>query len=61
MNASYLRLKNVEIGYNFDFPFMKKLKLTNCRMYVNGYNLLTFTNFKWGIRNLVRAIVLIIL
>lgn len=48
MNASYLRLKNVEIGYNFDFPFMKKLKLTNCRMYVNGYNLLTFTNFKWG-------------
>lgn len=48
MNASYLRLKNVEIGYNFDFPFMKKLKLTNCRMYVNGYNLLTFTGFKWG-------------
>lgn len=48
MNASYLRLKNVEIGYNFDFPFMKKLKLTNCRMYVNGYNLLTFTSFKWG-------------
>lgn len=48
INASYLRLKNVEIGYNFDFPFMKKLKLSNCRLYVNGYNLLTFTDFMWG-------------
>lgn len=48
INASYLRLKNIEIGYNFDFPFMKKLKLNNCRMYVNGYNLLTFTAFDWG-------------
>ena len=48
INASYLRLKNIEIGYNFDFPFMKKLKLNNCRLYVNGYNLLTFTGFKWG-------------
>lgn len=35
INASYLRLKNIEIGYNFDFPFMRKLKLNSCRMYVN--------------------------
>ena len=48
INASYLRLKNVEIGYNFDFPFMRKLKLNNCRLYVNGYNLLTFTGYDWG-------------
>ncbi len=48
INASYLRLKNIEIGYNFDFPFMKKMKLNSCRMYVNGYNLLTFTTFDWG-------------
>ncbi|MBD3591067.1 TonB-dependent receptor [Bacteroides sp. GM023] len=48
INASYLRLKNVEIGYNFDFSFMKKLKLSNCRLYVNGYNLLTFTGYDWG-------------
>ena len=48
INASYLRLKNIEIGYNFDFPFMKKMKLNSCRMYVNGYNLLTFTAFDWG-------------
>ena len=48
INASYLRLNNIEIGYNFDFPFMRKLKLNSCRMYVNGYNLLTFTAFDWG-------------
>lgn len=48
INASYLRLKNVEIGYNFQFPFMKKLKLNDFRMYANGYNLLTFSGFKWG-------------
>lgn len=48
INASYLRLKNIEIGYNFDFPFMRKLKLNSCRMYVNGYNLLTFTAFDLG-------------
>lgn len=48
INASYLRLKNVEIGYNFDFPFMKKMKLDNCRLYINGYNLLTITGFDWG-------------
>ena len=48
INASYLRLKNIEIGYNFDFPFRRKLKLNSCRMYVNGYNLLTFTAFDWG-------------
>lgn len=48
INASYLRLKNVEIGYNFNLPFMKKIKLNDCRLYVNGYNLLTFTGFQWG-------------
>jgi TonB-linked SusC/RagA family outer membrane protein len=48
INASYLRLKSIEVGYNFDFPFMKKIKLNQCRLYANGYNLLTFTSFKWG-------------
>lgn len=32
INASYLRLKNIEIGYNFDFPFMRKLKLNSSCM-----------------------------
>ena len=48
VNASYMRLKNIEIGYNMDFPFLNKLKVKDCRLYVNGYNLLTFTDFMWG-------------
>ena len=48
VNASYLRLKNIEIGYNMNFPFMKRLKLNDCRIYMNGYNLLTLTAFRWG-------------
>lgn len=48
VNASYLRLKNIEIGYNFNLPFMEKIKMNSCRIYVSGYNLLTFTGFEWG-------------
>lgn len=48
VDASYLRLKNIEIGYNFKLPFMEKIKMNSCRIYVSGYNLLTFTGFEWG-------------
>lgn len=48
IDASYLRLKSVEVGYNFDLAFMKKIKMNSCRLYINGYNLLTFTGFQWG-------------
>jgi TonB-linked SusC/RagA family outer membrane protein len=48
VDASYLRLKNIEIGYNFKFPLLKKAGITNCRFYVNGYNLLTFSDFALG-------------
>lgn len=46
VDAKYLRLKSIEIGYNFDFPFMKKAKLNSLRLYANGYNLLTFDKLK---------------
>ncbi len=48
IDASYLRLKSIEVGYNFNMGFMKKIKMTDCRLYMNAYNLLTFTGFKWG-------------
>lgn len=48
VNSNYVRLKNVEIGYKMNFPFLKRAGVDNCRVYVNGYNLLTFTNFKFG-------------
>jgi len=41
-DASYLRLKNLEIGYTFD----KKFKtVDNLRVYVSGQNLLTWTDY----------------
>lgn len=42
-DASYLRLKNVELGYTFNNAFKG---LTNMRIYVSGQNLLTFTDYK---------------
>lgn len=48
VNSSYLRLKNIELGYTFKLPFMEKIKMNSCRLYVSGYNLLTFTGFEWG-------------
>lgn len=47
-DAKYLRLKNMQIAYNFRFPWMKKLKLNTFQLSLSGYNLLTFTPFRWG-------------
>lgn len=41
-DASYLRLKNLEIGYNIKGQFLKTIGANNVRLYLNGYNLLTF-------------------
>jgi TonB-linked SusC/RagA family outer membrane protein len=46
VDASYLRLKNVEIGYNFSFPFMKAIGMSKWRIYANGYNLFTIDKLK---------------
>ncbi len=48
MNSSYLRLKSLEVAYNFHLPFMEKIKLNSCVLAFSGYNLLTFTNYMWG-------------
>lgn len=45
-NASYIRLKNMEIGYKLPKPALKLLKMQQARVYVNGYNLLTFSAIK---------------
>lgn len=47
-DAKYLRLKNVQLAYNFNLPFMKKLKLNTMQLAFSGYNLLTFTPYVWG-------------
>ena len=42
-NASYLRLKNIELGYTLPQTALKKIGFSSLRVYVNATNLLTFT------------------
>jgi hypothetical protein len=42
-DASYLRLKNIELGYTFDTKAMAGI--SNLRIYVSGQNLLTWTDY----------------
>lgn len=46
-NASYLRLKNIEVGYTFPKTWLEKAKIKGARIYLSGYNLLTFTKLKY--------------
>ena len=41
-DASYLRLKNVEIGYNVSPNWLRKFHVQQARIYVQGLNLSTF-------------------
>lgn len=43
-DASYIRLKNVEIGYTLPKAWTSKAGIQNVRIYVQGQNLLTFDN-----------------
>ncbi|WP_315814579.1 hypothetical protein [Paraflavitalea speifideaquila] len=45
-DGKYLRLKNVEIGYNFSSGLIRKLHLSQARVYVSGLNLYTWTKLK---------------
>ncbi len=45
-NASYLRVKNVEIGYNIPMSLLSKLKLDQLRLFASGLNLLTISDIE---------------
>jgi TonB-linked SusC/RagA family outer membrane protein len=45
-NASFFRLKNVELGYNFNSAFLSKIKLGGLRVYASAFNLFTITKVK---------------
>ena len=47
-DAKYLRLKTIQIGYDFKFPFMKRLGMNQLQLSLSAYNLLTFTPYLWG-------------
>lgn len=44
-DGSFLRVKNVTIGYNFPDFLANKLKVTSLRVYAMAQNLYTFTNY----------------
>ncbi|MGO4292479.1 SusC/RagA family TonB-linked outer membrane protein [Chitinophaga sp. RAB17] len=44
-DASYLRLKNLQVGYTFPTTWLKRAGIQGARVYYSGQNILTFTNF----------------
>ena len=45
-NGSFLRLKNVELGYQFDKKLVQRWKMQNLRVYVQGSNLAVWDHVK---------------
>lgn len=45
-DASFVRLKDAEIGYTLPKSISNRMFMSSCRFYLQGHNLLTFSNFK---------------
>jgi TonB-linked SusC/RagA family outer membrane protein len=45
-DASYLRLKNLELGYTFDLPLLRQVGIRQARVYFQATNLLTITSLE---------------
>jgi TonB-linked SusC/RagA family outer membrane protein len=45
-NASFVRLKNVQLGYNFGKTVLSKIKIAGLRVYASAFNLFTITKVK---------------
>jgi len=45
-DASYMRLKTLEVGYTLPANLVSKAGIKNLRVYLSGYNILTFTGLK---------------
>lgn len=48
-DASYVRIKNVEVGYKFQQGILKYVGISSCRIYVNANNLFTWKKVYAGI------------
>ncbi|MBS1606431.1 MAG: TonB-dependent receptor, partial [Bacteroidetes bacterium] len=45
-NASYVRVKSLEVGYTLPAGLTKKAGISRCRIYANGFNVLTFSGLR---------------
>jgi TonB-linked SusC/RagA family outer membrane protein len=43
-NISYVKLRNVQIGYTLPYSLLGRVGISNCKVYVSGQNVLTFSN-----------------
>ncbi|TMI61529.1 MAG: SusC/RagA family TonB-linked outer membrane protein [Bacteroidetes bacterium] len=48
VNASFIRLKNVSLSYQFDKKLIEKFKIESLKVYFQGQNLFTFTPYEYG-------------
>lgn len=46
-DASFLRIRNLTLGYTLPASLLKSIKMQAVRFYATGQNLLTFTRYKW--------------
>src|SRR3546814_13936167 len=44
-NASYLRVKNIQLGYSLPTPWLTNTFIKSCRVFVSGPDCFTFTNY----------------
>ena len=44
-DGSYIRLKNLQLGYTFPSDFLSKIRATNWRIYISAENVFTLTNY----------------
>ena len=44
-DASYIRIQNVQVGYNFDEKLLSKIGVSNLRLFLSANNLHTFTDY----------------
>ncbi|ULT23713.1 hypothetical protein KUH03_31875 [Sphingobacterium sp. E70] len=45
-DASFLRIKNIQIGYSLPADILAKLKIAGLRVYIDAQNAFTFTKFE---------------
>jgi hypothetical protein len=45
-DASFIRVKNISLSYNFPSGLIRKLKMESWRIYLQGRNIATITRYK---------------
>ncbi len=46
-DGSYLRIQNVQLGYNFNSDLLRSMNISHLRVYVSVKNLFTFTGYRF--------------